>query len=77
MLLSEDDAVRNSSKPSNQAISIAKLSGFKEWLLMHPIIAESDDERFDSSESSHKMIIFVHHLKVTDRLQVSEFSFPV
>nr|GEV10233.1 DNA annealing helicase and endonuclease ZRANB3 isoform X1 [Tanacetum cinerariifolium] len=65
----KDDAAHNSSKPSNQSISMAKLSGFKEWLLMHPIIAESDDEHFDSSESSHKMIIFLHHLKVTDRLQ--------
>ncbi|XP_076881682.1 uncharacterized protein LOC143529883 [Bidens hawaiensis] len=64
-----DDAC-GSSRPSNQAIGIAKLAGFKEWLLMHPIIAESDaDEKFDSSKSSHKMIIFVHYHKVTDRLQ--------
>ncbi|KAL8226611.1 hypothetical protein R6Q57_016443 [Mikania cordata] len=59
----------NSSRPSNQVISIAKLAGFKEWLLMHPIIAESEDEKFDTSQSSHKMIIFVHYHKVTDRLQ--------
>lgn len=65
----KDDAGRNSSKPSNQAIGIAKLSGFLEWLLMHPIIAESDDEKFESSQSSHKMIIFAHHHKVTDRIQ--------
>ncbi|GJY73157.1 hypothetical protein Tco_0477588 [Tanacetum coccineum] len=50
----EVDAAHNSSKPSNQAISIAKLSGLKESRLMHPIIAESDDEHFNSSESSIK-----------------------
>ncbi|KAF5796880.1 putative DNA helicase chromatin remodeling SNF2 family [Helianthus annuus] len=66
----DDDDCCNSSRPSNQVIGIAKLAGFKEWLLMHPIIAESDDdEKFDSSQSSHKMIIFVHYHKVTDRLQ--------
>ncbi|KAI3673372.1 hypothetical protein L6452_39490 [Arctium lappa] len=66
----KDDAGRNSSKPSNQVIGIAKLSGFIEWLLMHPIIAESDDdEKFEASQSSHKMIIFAHHHKVTDRVQ--------
>ncbi|KAI3717737.1 hypothetical protein L1987_69530 [Smallanthus sonchifolius] len=65
-----DDACCNSSRPSSQVIGIAKLAGFKEWLLMHPIIAESDDEeKFDLSQSSHKMIIFVHYHKVTDRLQ--------
>ncbi|KAI7748957.1 hypothetical protein M8C21_011088, partial [Ambrosia artemisiifolia] len=65
----EDDRC-NSSRLSTQVIGIAKLAGFKEWLLMHPIIAESDDdEKFDSSQSSHKMIIFVHYHKVTDRLQ--------
>ncbi|KAK9075476.1 hypothetical protein SSX86_003800 [Deinandra increscens subsp. villosa] len=65
-----DDAFCNSSRLSSQVIGIAKLSGFKEWLLMHPIIAESDDdESFDSSQSSHKMIVFVHYHKVTDRLQ--------
>ncbi|XP_024977152.1 DNA annealing helicase and endonuclease ZRANB3 [Cynara cardunculus var. scolymus] len=66
----DKNAGRNSSKPSNQVIGIAKLSGFIEWLLMHPIIAESDDdEKFESSQSSHKMIIFAHHHKVTDRVQ--------
>ncbi|KAM0032908.1 putative P-loop containing nucleoside triphosphate hydrolase [Helianthus debilis subsp. tardiflorus] len=65
-----DDDCCNSPRPSNQVISIAKLAGFKEWLLLHPIIAESDDdEKFDSSQSSHKMIIFVHYHKVADRLQ--------
>ncbi|KAI3717741.1 hypothetical protein L1987_69535 [Smallanthus sonchifolius] len=65
-----DDACCNSSRPSSQVIGIAKLAGFKEWLLMHRIIAESDDEeKFDLSQSSHKMIIFVHYHKVTDRLQ--------
>ncbi|KAK1435844.1 hypothetical protein QVD17_01615 [Tagetes erecta] len=66
----DDDACGSSSRLSNQVIGIAKLAGFKEWLLMHPIIAESgDDEKFNSSQSSHKMIIFVHYHKVTDRLQ--------
>ncbi|CAI9284011.1 unnamed protein product [Lactuca saligna] len=65
-----DDVDGNPSKPSNQAIGIAKLSGFKEWLLMHPIMAESDDDESTGlSQSSHKMIIFVHYHKVTDRLE--------
>lgn len=65
-----DGADGNSSKPSNQVIGIAKVSGFKEWLLMHPIITESDDDgNTESSQSSHKMIIFVHYHKVTDLLQ--------
>ncbi|MFS7901003.1 hypothetical protein Hanom_Chr00s159976g01824981 [Helianthus anomalus] len=71
----DDDDCCNSPRPSNQVISITKLVGFKEWLLLHPIIAESDDdEKFDSSQSSHKMIIFVHYHKVTDRLQVMKYS---
>lgn len=74
-LISEDEAGHNSSKPSNQVIGIAKLSGFREWLLMHPIIAESDEENCESSQSSHKMIIFVHYHKVTDSLQVCVFFF--
>ncbi|XP_071701949.1 uncharacterized protein [Rutidosis leptorrhynchoides] len=65
----DDAASHNISKLSNQVIGIAKLSGFREWLLMHPIFAESDDESFESSQSSHKMIIFVHYHKVTDRVQ--------
>ncbi|KAK7291135.1 hypothetical protein RIF29_06044 [Crotalaria pallida] len=48
-------------KLSYQELGIAKLSGFREWLSLHPLIAES--------ESASKMIIFAHHLKVLDGVQ--------
>ncbi|KAL4566487.1 hypothetical protein LXL04_030603 [Taraxacum kok-saghyz] len=74
----ENDSTNDkSSRLSNQVIGIAKLPGFLEWLRMHPIISEADDDdenpgqsqQSQKSQSSHKMIIFVHHHKVTDRLQ--------
>ncbi|KAL6953469.1 DNA helicase [Sarracenia purpurea var. burkii] len=56
---------------SEQEIGIAKLSGFLEWLSMHPIFAESDGaDNPELSLSSHKMIIFAHHHKVLDGVQV-------
>ncbi|MED6194350.1 hypothetical protein PIB30_027738 [Stylosanthes scabra] len=46
---------------SVQELGIAKLSGFREWLSLHPLIA--------GSECSKKMIIFAHHIKVLDGIQ--------
>ncbi|XP_057517108.1 uncharacterized protein LOC130798224 [Amaranthus tricolor] len=55
---------------SDQVVGLSKVSGFIEWLSLHPIVAEADDlNNADGNESSHKMIIFAHHLKVLDGLQ--------
>ncbi|OWM65249.1 hypothetical protein CDL15_Pgr008839 [Punica granatum] len=55
---------------SYQEIGIAKLSGFYEWLSLHPLVAMSDDTLdSDMNLNSHKMIIFAHHHKVLDRIQ--------
>lgn len=57
---------------SYQELGIAKLSGFLEWLSLHPVLAASDEELdSDIRRNSHKMIIFAHHHKVLNRLQVS------
>ncbi|CAH9120943.1 unnamed protein product [Cuscuta epithymum] len=59
-----------SLKLSDQALGIAKLSGFREWLSIHPVIAEMDGaETVGSSCCSPKMIIFAHHHKVLDGVQ--------
>ncbi|XP_048500280.1 uncharacterized protein LOC104893980 isoform X3 [Beta vulgaris subsp. vulgaris] len=55
---------------SDQVLGISKVSGFLEWLSLHPIVTEADDPgSTDVNASSHKMIIFAHHLKVLDKLQ--------
>ncbi|KAM6593938.1 hypothetical protein CsatA_001641 [Cannabis sativa] len=60
----------SSGKLSYQELGIAKLSGFCEWLSIHPLIAESDGAtNLDSNSSSHKMIIFAHHHKVLNGVQ--------
>jgi len=51
-----------SGKLSYQELGIAKLSGFREWLALHPIVS--------GSENASKMIIFAHHHKVLDGVQV-------
>ncbi|KAJ6888504.1 hypothetical protein NC652_029548 [Populus alba x Populus x berolinensis] len=59
-----------SKKLSYQELGIAKLSGFCEWLSIHPLISESDGvAKLDVNHSSQKMIIFAHHLKVLDGVQ--------
>lgn len=59
-----------SKKLSYQELGIAKLSGFCEWLSIHPLISESDGVgKLDVNHSSQKMIIFAHHLKVLDGVQ--------
>jgi hypothetical protein len=49
-------------KLTYQELGIAKLSGFREWLSFHSLIA--------GSENASKMIIFAHHHKVLDGVQV-------
>ncbi|KGN63703.1 DNA annealing helicase and endonuclease ZRANB3 isoform X1 [Cucumis sativus] len=57
-------------KLSFQELGIAKLSGFREWFSIHPIISESDGLMdLDLKTDSQKMIIFAHHHKVLDGLQ--------
>ncbi|XP_019200029.1 PREDICTED: DNA annealing helicase and endonuclease ZRANB3 isoform X3 [Ipomoea nil] len=58
------------AKLSEQELGIAKLSGFCEWLSIHPVIAEiGDEEPIGANCSSQKMIIFAHHHKVLDGVQ--------
>ncbi|MCL7037183.1 hypothetical protein MKW94_010677, partial [Papaver nudicaule] len=64
------DCRRSSMPLSNQQLGIAKLSGFREWLSIHPIVAESESSTdIDVNLSSQKMLIFAHHLKVLDGVQ--------
>ncbi|KAL6511701.1 hypothetical protein OROGR_021298 [Orobanche gracilis] len=64
------DCCKFSMKITDQELAMAKLSGFREWLSFHPIIAElSADEDTERNSSSHKMIIFGHHHKVLDAVQ--------
>lgn len=73
-LLSGDaDWCKFSIKITDQELAMAKLSGFREWLSIHPVIAEPDaDEDTERNSSSHKMIIFAHHHKVLDAVQVRD-----
>ncbi|RVW83348.1 DNA annealing helicase and endonuclease ZRANB3 [Vitis vinifera] len=68
----------SSKKLSNQQLGIAKLSGFLEWLSFHPIVADSDGvASLDMKPRCLKMIIFAHHLKVLDGIQVEGGSFKL
>ncbi|XP_024170416.1 DNA annealing helicase and endonuclease ZRANB3 isoform X3 [Rosa chinensis] len=59
-----------SKQLSHQELGIAKLAGFREWLSIHPVIAEADGvAKLESDSSSHKMLIFAHHHKVLDGVQ--------
>ncbi|KAL8118157.1 uncharacterized protein LOC141723593 [Apium graveolens] len=65
-----DACCKFSIKITDQELAMAKLSGFREWLSIHPVIAELNaDEYTESNSSSHKMIIFAHHHKVLDAVQ--------
>ncbi|KAK9090799.1 hypothetical protein Sjap_023976 [Stephania japonica] len=59
---------RTTRQLSNQEVGIAKLSGFREWLSIQPIISESECG-IDVEMHVAKMIIFAHHLKVLDGVQ--------
>ncbi|KAK4750446.1 hypothetical protein SAY87_003928 [Trapa incisa] len=55
---------------SYQELGIAKLSGFCQWLSLHPLLAVSEDAFCsDMDLNPQKMIIFAHHHKVLDKVQ--------
>ncbi|KAL4633575.1 hypothetical protein ACB092_04G132100 [Castanea dentata] len=59
-----------SAKLSYEELGVAKLSGFRDWLSLHPLLAESDGvEDLDLHPSSQRMIIFAHHHMVLDGIQ--------
>lgn len=54
-----------------QEIGIAKIPGFSEWFSNHFIMKESAaNDNADTQSSCQKTIIFAHHLKVLDGVQV-------
>lgn len=71
-LLSDSGGAHNALRQlSYQQLGIAKLSGFLKWLSFHPIVADSDGvENLDMKPGCFKMIIFAHHHKVLDGIQV-------
>jgi len=59
-----------------QEIGIAKLSGFSEWFSNHFIMnGLGANHHLDPQSSCQKTIIFAHHLKVLDGIQVNHFMF--
>ncbi|EFH49584.1 SNF2 domain-containing protein [Arabidopsis lyrata subsp. lyrata] len=58
-------------KLSYQQLGIAKLSAFREWLSLHPLLSGLDytPEDIDGDTSSTKMVVFAHHHKVLDGIQ--------
>lgn len=58
---------------SPQEIGIAKLSGFSEWFSNNCITSEEPDSDVDvdMQYGPQKTIIFGHHLKVLDGIQVA------
>ncbi|WZY80175.1 hypothetical protein YC2023_026559 [Brassica napus] len=57
---------------SYQQLGVAKLSAFREWLSLHPLISGGLDytpEEINEDTSSNKMVIFAHHHKVLDGVQ--------
>ncbi|XP_040382387.1 DNA annealing helicase and endonuclease ZRANB3 isoform X2 [Oryza brachyantha] len=69
--LEEADCCKKSPRDlSAQEIGIAKIPGFSEWFLNHFIMKEPADNDSLNSQSCQKTIIFAHHLKVLDGVQV-------
>ena len=56
----------------SQEIGVAKLRGFHEWLLNNSIFASNEVAEADTElgKTQQKMIIFAHHHKVLDSIQV-------
>ncbi|KAL0672379.1 hypothetical protein Bca4012_000359 [Brassica carinata] len=57
---------------SYQQLGVAKLSAFREWLSLHPLISGGLDytpEEINEDTSLNKMVIFAHHHKVLDGVQ--------
>lgn len=77
--LSDDTACSGALRELyDEALGIAKLPGFYEWLSVHPIITELDgEEMMEASHSCHKMIIFAHHHIVLDGVQVESLAMLV
>lgn len=66
----------NSLELSSQELGVAKLRGFREWFSI--LIAESDHvEEFDPNSICPKMVIFAHHHKVLDGIQVRCGLYPL
>uniref|UniRef100_A0ACD5ULP0 Uncharacterized protein n=1 Tax=Avena sativa TaxID=4498 RepID=A0ACD5ULP0_AVESA len=62
----KDDSCKKSPRHfSHQEIGIAKIPGFSDWFSNHLI-----HDNMDSHSSCQKTIIFAHHLKVLDGVQV-------
>ncbi|ONK60093.1 uncharacterized protein A4U43_C08F14100 [Asparagus officinalis] len=62
---------KSAKQLSDQEIGLAKLSGFCEWFSNHGILRESEDANSMPLElHCRKMVIFAHHLKVLDGIQV-------
>ncbi|PVH65178.1 hypothetical protein PAHAL_2G436900 [Panicum hallii] len=68
----EDDGCKKSPRHlTPQEIGIAKLSGFSEWFSNHFIMnGLGANHNLDPQSSCQKTIIFAHHLKVLDGIQV-------
>ncbi|KAJ1291737.1 hypothetical protein BS78_02G339000 [Paspalum vaginatum] len=68
----EDDGCKKSPRHlTPQEIGIAKLSGFSEWFSNHFITnGFGANHNLDPQSSCQKTIIFAHHLKVLDGIQV-------
>lgn len=72
----EDDCKKSPRSLTPQEIGIAKLSGFSEWFSNHFIMNGFDaNHNLDPQSSCQKTIIFAHHLKVLDGIQVNSFMF--
>ncbi|OEL35842.1 hypothetical protein BAE44_0003138 [Dichanthelium oligosanthes] len=72
LLLWSDDSCKKSPRHLTlQEIGIAKLSGFGKWFSNHFIMnGLGDNHNLDPQSSCQKTIIFAHHLKVLDGIQV-------
>ena len=58
----------------NQEIGITKLRGFREWLLNNSIFASCASSKPLFENTQKKMIIFAHHHKVLDGIQVCRWT---
>ncbi|KAK8686217.1 hypothetical protein V6N13_125244 [Hibiscus sabdariffa] len=73
----DHDAINicNAGELSPQELGVAKLRGFREWFSIHQLTSNPDGaEESDLNSSTHKMIIFAHHHKVLDGIQVRAFA---
>lgn len=77
-LFSGTECKKSQKHLSHQEIGIAKLSGFREWFSNHFIFRESEDvDSVEMGLCSQKTIIFAHHLKVLDGIQVRHVLFSI